>query len=205
MLKATGRTREWRGWRVGHILDLSKPAAIHKTSSWTEQQRLFLPPLKKARKTLHPLNSTKAGFDHLHHNLLHQILHTSSLPLLLSVKSLEFYTCGVSSDYAQVLILQQDGEVALCLGTADLPCWTQYSFPHNTGTTEGTTDRLGAQWQQFPATSTETECETCILVIHPAILSGLQIEQRLLLLPVTPLTQTVEISTLQTFLISQKF
>lgn len=205
MLKATCRTREQRGWRTGHILYMSKPTAIHKTSYWTEQHRLFLLALKKAWKTLHPLNSTKAGFHHLHHDLLCQILHTSSPPLLASVKSLGFYTSGVSPDFAQVLILQQEGEVASCLGRAVLPCWTQYPFPHNTGTAEGTTDRLGAQWQQFPATSTETEWEICSVVIHFAVLSGLQTEQRLLPLPVTPLTQTVEVSTLQTFLISRKF
>jgi len=88
-------------------VDLSKPTAFHKTS-----QRLFLLPLKKTRKPLHPLKSTTAGFDHFHHDLLHQILHTSSLPPLSSVKSLEFYTSGVCPDYALVLILQHEGEVA---------------------------------------------------------------------------------------------
>lgn len=72
---------------------------------------MFLLALKKARKTLHPLHSTKTSFDHFHYDLLCQILHTSSLFPLLSVKSLEFYTSAVSLDYAHVRILQQEVEV----------------------------------------------------------------------------------------------
>lgn len=133
------------------------------------------------------------------------------------VKSSEFCISGVPLDYAQVLALQHEGEVALCLGTIDLPCWTQYPFPHNAGMTEWTTDRLGPLWQQFPAASTKIECkavccfeirtrgETCCLVIHLSVLSVSQIECPLLLLSVTPLTPVVEISTLQPLLISQMF
>lgn len=80
-------------------------------------------------------------------------------------------------------------------------------------------DKFGAYQLKFPATSTETECRsTCLcffeirtccetwhLVMHPAVLSGLQTEQHLLRLPVITLTQVAEISTLQTFLRSQKF
>lgn len=45
----------------------------------------------------------------------------------------------------------------------------------------------------------------CSLVIHLAVLSGLQTEQHLLLLAGTLLTPVVEISTLKPFLISQMF
>lgn len=124
------------------------------------------------------------------------------------VKPSEFCISGVPLAYAQVLALQHEGEVALCLETIDLPCWTQYPFPHNAGMTEWTTDRLGPLWQQFPAASTKIECkavccfeirtrgETCCLVIHLSVLSVSQIECPLLLLSVTPLTPVVEISTL---------
>jgi len=177
-----------------------------------EQNRIdcSLCPSKRKENPFITLHFTEAGFGSLP-----QILHTSSSSPLQLVKSSEFYISGVFFSHAPVLTLsKRERQISV---SEQLMCSAEHSILFLTMPVW----QLHTDWDHsdsaFQSPKTEcktvctcsfeirTNCEMYSLVIHLAVLFGLQTEQRLLLLPGTPLTPIVEISTLKPFLISQMF
>lgn len=155
MLKATCRTKERMGWRVGHILDLSKPTATQNIILNRAAQIVPSGPQKGKKNPSPPT---------LHQNQLWPLPLWSALPNPAYKLPVSLVVCEVFG------VLYICGLSRLC------PCpypsargrgvWEQLLCPAEHSflfLKEGTTDRLWAQWQQFPATSTETKCRTACL------------------------------------------